>query len=282
MDRVSLIAYDNYYRQCKKKMKEAARLHMDFWQGLNTQVPDVLQLIKIGGKINRIVYEVEEYWRLLQNLNANQPKAIKRYAKYLVKVLGEEDYAKELMKMIKHDQSKQRVKGNEGQNIENNNENDKSYLEQCSSDGTPCIAISGDSEKLGTITNVNKAFCRIFGYHPGDLLGHNMGKLIPSNMVEYHSRKVKETSENPDSFMGLNREFLVPVNLANGYILMAHKTIKSLPSFENNMNYVVTFKIDRNLELRDICYIECDKLGNVISCSESIFLQNHTVKKSAW
>ena len=34
MDRVSLIAYDNYFRQCKKKMKEAAKLHIEFWSVL--------------------------------------------------------------------------------------------------------------------------------------------------------------------------------------------------------------------------------------------------------
>eukprot|EP01022_Parablepharisma_sp_SALTPOND_P015546 TRINITY_DN220_c0_g1_i1.p1 TRINITY_DN220_c0_g1~~TRINITY_DN220_c0_g1_i1.p1 ORF type:complete len:1613 (-),score=140.42 TRINITY_DN220_c0_g1_i1:7189-12027(-) len=269
MDRVSLIAYDNYFRQCKKKMKEAAKLHMEFWAGLNAQVPDITQLIKIGGKINKVISEIEEYWGLLQGLNANMPKAIRRYAKFLRDVLGDEDNAKELLKSIKQDNIKR--PGKELDDIDNEIDYGQYFLDICSSDGTPCICISGEVENLGIITSVNKALCRVFGYSPVELMGQHMNKLIPPLLVTHHTNIVKAVTENPDSFQLLNKELLIPCQLSNGYVLMVHKTIKALPSFSNNMNYVVTFKIDRASEVKNVCHLLLDDKGFITSMSGSNF-----------
>eukprot|EP00826_Nyctotherus_ovalis_P009276 TRINITY_DN12441_c0_g4_i1.p1 TRINITY_DN12441_c0_g4~~TRINITY_DN12441_c0_g4_i1.p1 ORF type:complete len:305 (-),score=101.84 TRINITY_DN12441_c0_g4_i1:37-951(-) len=91
IDRVSLLAYENYYRQCKKKMKEAAELHMEFWSRLNTPSLDLNRLMEVAGRIHRVVSEVEECWGLLQGINANLPKAVLKYAKFLRDILGDEE-----------------------------------------------------------------------------------------------------------------------------------------------------------------------------------------------
>lgn len=45
--------------------------------------------------------------------------------------------------------------------VQGNSENDVNTYAQ---DGTPCIYISGETDRLGIITQCNLSVCKIFGY----------------------------------------------------------------------------------------------------------------------
>ncbi len=71
---VSIIAYDNHLRQCKKFIEKAASLHMEFWSSLSEEHPDLAKLNKTGSKLNTTIVAVEEHWNKLQKINPNMPK----------------------------------------------------------------------------------------------------------------------------------------------------------------------------------------------------------------
>ncbi len=257
MDRVSIIAYDNYYRQCKKKMNEAARLQMEFWGELSMQSPDVFVLMRHGGKINDTICEIDEYWHLMQGLNSNMPKAIRRYARFQKEVLNQAENAKELLKSIKR------------YNYVRRDTTQDSKRDLGKNDSTPYVNVSGEVESLGVIKSVNKAFCRIAGYDQGQLVGYNVSKLMPKIVGDKHDEILREAHQSPEESLLVQKETLIPMRLGNGYIMMIYLQIRALPSFANDMSYIVTFKIDRAAEAKQICYLIADAEFFLVGMSES-------------
>jgi PAS domain S-box-containing protein len=56
---------------------------------------------------------------------------------------------------------------------------DMSDILQLSSDGTPCVMVSGEPEKLGTISQCNSGASRIFGYQAYEMKNQKVEKLMP-------------------------------------------------------------------------------------------------------
>ena len=97
-----------------------------------------------------------------------------------------------------------------------------------------------------------------------------MNKLLPSDLSEEHEEVIKETTEKPNNFSLLNKEFMVPCQLSNGYFLIMNKVVKELPTYSNKMKFMVLFKMDRSVQMKSICYLLVDKKGMVLCISESI------------
>lgn len=96
-------------------------------------MPDIKKLNSVGEKINNSVFLVESYWDKLQKLNANKPKALKMYARFLIEILNDKERGEELVN-----------RANEASNIKNNY-NESNVLQRgitdisTSSNGAPCI-----------------------------------------------------------------------------------------------------------------------------------------------
>lgn len=59
-------------------------------------------------------------------------------------------------------------------------------------DGTPCVYISGESDRLGVITQVNMSACRVFGYSKKeDLVSHEVEILMPKIYGRYHKQFIE-------------------------------------------------------------------------------------------
>jgi len=102
---------------------------------------------------------VEDHWKKLSRMSSNAPKALKLYATYLIEVLNDKETGNEQM-----------VKAKEAANLRVNFEfnsgaaNQDSDVNSYAQDGTPCIYISGEQERLGIINQCNMSLCKIFGY----------------------------------------------------------------------------------------------------------------------
>jgi PAS domain S-box-containing protein len=60
-----------------------------------------------------------------------------------------------------------------------------------SADGTPCIIVSGEGDRLGTITHCNMSAVRIFGYQPHEMKGQRVEKLMPDLYGRNHKRMLE-------------------------------------------------------------------------------------------
>jgi PAS domain-containing protein len=59
-------------------------------------------------------------------------------------------------------------------------------------DGTPCIYVSGDIDKLGIITNCNAGASRVFGYSLLEIKHNNVEKLMPEMYGKYHYKMLDD------------------------------------------------------------------------------------------
>ena len=84
-------------------------------------------------------------------MNSNVPKTLKLYSKYLKDILNDLESSREMLDRAK---DLGNIKMNMNCMMSNDifDENDMSTI---SSDGTPCIFVSGDLAKIGKIINCN-------------------------------------------------------------------------------------------------------------------------------
>ena len=65
-------------------------------------------------------------------------------------------------------------------------------------DGTPCVYISGENEKLGNILQCNASACRIFGYSKREqIIGHEVEVLMPKIYAKSHKRFIETLYKSP-------------------------------------------------------------------------------------
>lgn len=69
----------------------------------------------------------------------------------------------------------------------NNLHEDTTDMSSYAADGTPCVYISGEQDRLGIITQVNMSVCRVFGFQKKeDLVNHEVEVLMPKIYSKYH------------------------------------------------------------------------------------------------
>ncbi len=90
-DLAAKFAYESSFRQCQQHIQKSAALHLEFWNCLREDRPDITKLNECGSKINQSIVMVESYWNQLQKMNSNVPKALKLYAKFLIEILNDKD-----------------------------------------------------------------------------------------------------------------------------------------------------------------------------------------------
>jgi hypothetical protein len=112
---------------------------------------------------------VEDSWKKLSRMSSNAPKAIKLYASFLIDVLNDKETGNEQM-----------IKAKEAANSRANFEvgagmKQDSDVNSYSQDGTPCVYISGEQDRLGIVNQCNMSLCKIFGYlRKDDIVGKNI------------------------------------------------------------------------------------------------------------
>ena len=210
MDVVSKFAYESSLRQLQQHIERSAVLHLDFWNCLREDRPDITKLNECGSKINNSIMMVEQYWGQLQKLNSNNPKALKLYANFLIEILNDKEGGQDLMTRAK-DAINAKMNYFEGNNI--SDENDISSL---SSNGTACMYISGEND-IGIITQCNSGVCKIFGYTIPEMINYNVEKLMPEMYAKNHSKVLEEAlAKGPENIP--NKERLVFARHKSGYI----------------------------------------------------------------
>ncbi len=146
MDFIAALNFENMFKQFKFLIEKSAMLHFEFWNHLQDDSPDLVRLSVQGAKINQSILGVEDHWKKLSRMSSNAPKALKLYASFLIEVLNDKETGNE--QMIKAKEAANLRVNFEFNNAAMNQDNDVNSYAQ---DGTPCIYISGETERLGLI-----------------------------------------------------------------------------------------------------------------------------------
>lgn len=65
MDVIAKFAYESSLRLCSQHIERSAALHLEFWNALREDRPDIQKLNDVGSKINQSIIMVESYWSQL-------------------------------------------------------------------------------------------------------------------------------------------------------------------------------------------------------------------------
>ena len=90
-------------------------------------------------------------------------------------------------------------------NFEFNNVNeDYTDLNNYAQDGTPCIYISGELERLGIVNQCNMSLCKIFGYTKKDYVVNKdvemlMPKLYSDNHKDFLNQSIQKSADQISS-----------------------------------------------------------------------------------
>jgi PAS domain S-box-containing protein len=118
--------------------------------------------------------------------------------------------------------------------------------------------VSGETNKIGLITNCNSGASRIFGYTSNEMRNHNVEKLMPEMYARNHSKILDEAlAKGPENIP--NKERLVFARHKSGYIFPVWLQLKMVSGATHGIQFVALFKIDKKLITSDIAYILINK-----------------------
>ena len=271
LDVVSLLAFDNHYRQCRLAIERAAALHMEFWNSLIEDHPDLSKLSRNGSRINTTIMAVEEHWSKMQKLNPNTTKGLKLYSDFLISVLNDEEGGRELMS---------RARDNTYTKVTVTDANNTTNPMNFAPDGTACVIAGSEKGKIGEILNLNMGVCRIFGFSKAELVGKNVEILMPELYAQSHSKVLTNcmSKGTEDSNKG-NERFILATHKSQ-YLLPLVLTTRIHLSVNQGIQFVALFKTEK--KSISVCYLLLDKMKNIVGissrCISYLKLNNKIVK----
>jgi PAS domain S-box-containing protein len=191
------------------------------------------------------------------------PKALKMYAKFLIEILNDREGGQDLLSRAK-----------EATNIKqnfydvNNMNDDMNDIGSMSTNGTPCIYVTGDNDKIGMVTQVNSGASRIFGYTANEMKNHNVEKLMPEMYAKNHSKILDDAlAKGPENIP--NKERLVFARHKSSYVFPVWLQLKMVQTVQNGIQFVALFKIDKKLISTHIAYVLINKEKRIQGISSS-------------
>ena len=101
--------------------------------------------------------------------------------------------------------------------FDSGNYSDENDISQMSQNGTACMYVSGEGDKIGMVTQCNIGACKIFGYSINEIRNYHVEKLMPEMYAKNHSKVLEEAlSKGPENIP--NKERLVFARHKSGYI----------------------------------------------------------------
>jgi hypothetical protein len=104
---------------------------------------------------------------------------MKLYGRYQIEILQDRESGQELLQRAKEF-------ANQKQNLLQGGMEGSTDIHQISSDGTPCIFVSGEPDKLGNVTQTNSGAVRVFGYQSFEMRNQKVERLMPEMYSKNH------------------------------------------------------------------------------------------------
>lgn len=63
LDYVAALNFENYFSRFKNQIQKSSFLHLEFWNHLMDDQPDLVKLAEQGARINTSIHHVEDQWK---------------------------------------------------------------------------------------------------------------------------------------------------------------------------------------------------------------------------
>ncbi|KAJ1558860.1 hypothetical protein HK096_000874 [Nowakowskiella sp. JEL0078] len=202
-DVIDFIAYENHLKLATKSERRATKSITQFWGELLKRQPNMIKLRKHGLEISNFHTNI-----LIKDGN------------FLVAVLNDKKTGQLIL-----------------QRAEELDENEQSSMEEDSDpfslamfQNSGAVTISGNTESLGKILDVNPQYLNFFGFKKSDLVGQNISKIIPNPFSAPH--------DQTGFAKVIDRQRKVLMIQGNGYIMQIHLCVKQITSESGDIKFV--------------------------------------------
>ena len=93
---------------------------------------------------------------------------------------------------------------------------------------TCLIAVSGNLKSMGIVKSVTNDITRILDYSKGDLVGHNISRIMPKVFADAHDQVMERYFESAQPRIINTEKLVYPIN-KSGYLVPCTLMVKILP-----------------------------------------------------
>ena len=254
LDVTVVIVFENLYTKLLKAIEKSANEHIEFWSQLDSLLPDLNILHKLGLNITTYSNQTDDIWRQLIKINPNHHKALRNYGSYLRDIRNDEESGFECTEKAKALKYSKSV---------DEHMNDFSIM---FADDTAIIVMSaGNKETQGKITKTNTGITNLFKYNPLEVTGQDVSILMPPSIAPKHNQFLeKYFTTGRERVINSERElYAMP---RTGCIICISTIVKPVPSLKDDIQYIGLIR-QRN---KGDDFILMSPLGKIDSMSESL------------
>ena len=253
LDITIVIAFENLFNKLQKGIEKSASEHIEFWNHLDSLLPDLNIIHKLGLNIINYSKQCYELWNKLIKINKRYPKALHIYGYYLSEIKNDEEEGEKAIE--------------EGRGIALNKiliEN-MSDFELMFADNTAIIVMSGNKETQSKITNTNSGIQQVFNYTGYELIGQDVILLMPTIIGQKHQMFVDRYFQTGNAKL-MNRETQLFAVQRSGYIFEMTMILNMVPSLQKGIQYIALIRPHS----KDMDIILTDNQGKITSMSDGI------------
>ena len=193
VDLIKLFDYQNNVKEFKELLNKISLLYYDFWLALfsnNCEGKEQFkQLNDIGTKINKLLYQIENYFELILSIKNDDIEILKLYSLYLKNILNDEERYIKYHSILLNTSTDFNFKIKEV----DYSSYDLNYLLTEKKDLEYLIISAEDKDKNERkILNMSIGLSSIIGYQPQEIIGKDMNILVPKLFHKFHNSMLKK------------------------------------------------------------------------------------------
>ena len=238
VDYNSLVHFNDAFAIFQKYIVKACRYHKKLFEEVEEKAPDIFRIYKYGNKLIKEKLIIKKKFEELCGISPNHTKSLKLYSKFLDVVLNDADTAFSLLeKYLYINHRSLQIANKQLDSLKSSTELIKEKYEINSQ--TAIIVASGDTQKLGVILSLNNLVEILYGFTDKDLVGHNVGKMVPDALKSEHEDRIKDFFEREDETRPLlTTERTVYVKNQKNFLVPSSIMLKTMPEISGYVKMV--------------------------------------------
>lgn len=252
LDVTVVIQFEDLYAELLKAIEKSVGEYIEFWGQLESPVPDLNSLHKIGLNVTTCNKQADNIWKQLTRINSSHQKAMKNYGQYLKDIRNDEEASAELLDKLKAEHV-----------LMNEYVNDFDVM---FADDTAIVVINaGGKENQGEIVRTNTGIANLFKYNPAEIIGQDVSILMPSIIGAHHGYFLEKYFKTAQETLVNNERELYALHRA-GYLICILEIVKLVPSLEEGVQYIALMRQHK----KNDDFILTDEHGKIDSMSQQL------------
>ena len=254
LDITIVLKFESLLAKLSKAIEKATNEHIEFWSQLDSLLPDLNILHKLGLNITNFNKQNDEIWKKLHKINSNHKKTLRDYGRYLRDIQNDNEKGSEYIR---------KGGGTNSNSPINDHRNDFSIM--FAEDTAIIVMSAGNKENQGKIIKTNAGLFNIFKYKPLEVIGYDVTLLMPKGIGEYHNEFLEDFFRTGKEKV-INTERELYAISRDGNLICISALVKLVPSLKDDIQYIALITQHK----KDNNFILMNAVGRIDSMSTQL------------